>query len=80
MIGTLVAYIFLRLMNYGQILTICRKLSMALIVHAIAKFVYLFLMLVVRLTVKCFLKSPRYGKTLCVANMSLCNGITRLFI
>ncbi len=77
-IGTLVAYILLRLMNYEQLLTICRKLSMVLIVHAIAKFVFLLLMLVVRLTMTWFLESPRYGKTLCVTKMRLCNGINEI--
>jgi hypothetical protein len=28
-------------MNYGQLLTICEKLPMVLIIHAIAKFVFL---------------------------------------
>jgi hypothetical protein len=77
-IGTLVTYILLRLMNWRQLLTICRKLSMALIVHAIAKFVFLLLMLVVRWGVKCFSESPRYGKTLCAAKMNLCNGINKI--
>ncbi len=36
-------------------------------------------MFVVRLAMKCFLESPRYGKTLCARKMSLCNDI-RLFI
>ncbi len=73
-----VAHIMLRLMNCGQLLTICWKLSMALIVHVIAKFMFLLLMLVVRLTMKCFLESPRYGKTLCARKMSLCNGINNI--
>ncbi len=77
-IKTLVAYILLRLMNCKQLLTICRKLSLVLIVHAIAKFVFLLLMIVVRLSMKCFLESPRYGKTLLATKMGLCNGINEI--
>lgn len=64
--------------EFGQLLTICGKLYMVLIVHAIAKFMFLLLMFVVRLTMKCFLESPRYGKTLCARKMSLCNGINEI--
>jgi hypothetical protein len=77
-IETFVAYIMLRLMNCRQLLTRCWKLLMALIVHVIAKFMFLLLMLVVRLAMKCFLESPRYGKTLCVRKMNLCNGINEI--
>jgi hypothetical protein len=77
-IRTFVAYIMLRLMNCGQLLIICRKLSMALIVHAIAKFMFLLLILVIRLAMKCFLESLRYGKTLCARKMSLCSGINKI--
>jgi hypothetical protein len=65
-------------MNCEQLLTICKKLSMALIVHAIAKFVFSLLVFVVRLTMKCFLESPRYGKALCATKMRLCNGINEI--
>jgi hypothetical protein len=51
---------------------------MALIMHAIAKFVFLILMFLVRLIVKCFLESRRYGKTLCATKMRLCNGINEI--
>jgi hypothetical protein len=40
--------------------------------------VFLLLMLVVRLAVKCFLQSPRYGKALCATKMRLCNGINEI--
>ncbi len=77
-IGIFIAYIMLKLMNCGRLLTICRKLSMALIVHAIAKFMFLLLMFIVRLTMKCFLESFRYGKALCARQMSLCIGINKI--
>jgi hypothetical protein len=51
---------------------------MYLVVHVIARFVLLLLMLVAKLAVKAFLESPRYGKTLCAKNMSLCNGINKI--